>query len=145
MFHRTDGVEHQAERGGELVFLAFAVGLPDLAAVAVADLPTTQLTFTHALLSGGPAGACQHVGLWVNVGNGAHPAGDRQGQLAGAAAEIDNDVDPGQPERVHHVIDDGRRVTTPVPVVEICDLTAEPQVHAACRRAPVRAVALLTA
>ena len=32
-----DGVEDQAERG-ELVFLAFAVGLPDLAAVALADL-----------------------------------------------------------------------------------------------------------
>ena len=32
-----DGVEDQAE-GGELIFLAFAVGLPDLAAVAVADL-----------------------------------------------------------------------------------------------------------
>jgi hypothetical protein len=32
-----DGVEDQAE-GGELIFLAFAIGLPDLAAVAVADL-----------------------------------------------------------------------------------------------------------
>jgi hypothetical protein len=32
-----DGVEDQAE-GGELNFLAFAIGLPDLAAVAVADL-----------------------------------------------------------------------------------------------------------
>jgi hypothetical protein len=31
-----DGVEDQAE-GGDLVFLAFAIGLPDLAAVAVAE------------------------------------------------------------------------------------------------------------
>ena len=36
-----DGVEHQAEHG-ELVFLAFAVGLADLAALAVEDLAASR-------------------------------------------------------------------------------------------------------
>src|ERR1035441_1537897 len=45
-----DGVEDQAE-GGELMFLAFAVGLPDLAAVAVADLAAEAVAgFLHGEL-----------------------------------------------------------------------------------------------
>ena len=38
MFQKRDGVDDQAERC-ELVFLAFTVGLADLAASSVADLP----------------------------------------------------------------------------------------------------------
>jgi hypothetical protein len=45
-----DGVEDQAERG-ELIFLAFAVGLPDLTAVAVADLSAQAVAgFLHGQL-----------------------------------------------------------------------------------------------
>ena len=45
-----DGVEDQAE-GGELIFLAFAIGLPDLAAVAVADLAAEAVAgFLHGEL-----------------------------------------------------------------------------------------------
>jgi hypothetical protein len=46
-----DRVEDQAQ-GGELVFLAFAVGLADLAAVAVADLAGEAVAgFLHGELS----------------------------------------------------------------------------------------------
>jgi hypothetical protein len=43
-------VEDQAQ-GGELIFLAFAVGLSDLAAVAVADFPAESVPgFLHGQL-----------------------------------------------------------------------------------------------
>jgi hypothetical protein len=60
----------------------------------------------------------------------AHPAGDRQGQLAGAATKIYDDVVPGQPEGVHHHVDYGWWITAPVLVVKIGDFAAEIRVHA---------------
>ena len=74
-----DGVEDQAERG-ELVFLAFAVGLPDLAAVAVADLPTTQLTFTM------PCSAAARRARASMSGSGSTPATARTRPAIGKAS-----------------------------------------------------------
>jgi hypothetical protein len=60
----------------------------------------------HTLLGSGPPGTRQHVRLRIDADHGAHPPGDRQGQLAGPAAEIHRDVGFGQLERPDQRVDD---------------------------------------
>jgi len=82
-----------------------------------------------ALLGGGAAGADEHVRFRVHPGDGPHPCGDRQGQLASPASKIDCDVVAGQAKCVHERVDHGRRVAAAVLVVEVGDLATETQVH----------------
>ncbi len=82
------------------------------------------------LSGGGLPGAGQHVRLGVHSGDGLHPAGDRQGELPGPAAKVDDNVVAGQAERAGQYVDHGRRVAAPVLVIEPGDLAAEAKVFA---------------
>jgi hypothetical protein len=82
------------------------------------------------LFGGGTPGAGQHVQFGIHSGDGTHPAGDRQGELAGPAAKVDDDVFAGQAEHAGERVDHGWRVTAPVLVIEISDLAAEPKIFA---------------
>jgi hypothetical protein len=82
------------------------------------------------LFGGGLPGADKHVRFGILSGDGMHPAGDRQGELPGPAAKIDDNVAVGQAECAGERVDHGRRVTAPVLVIETGDLAAEAKVFA---------------
>jgi hypothetical protein len=98
---------------------------------------------------GGLAGAAQHGGLGIHAEHGPHPAGQRQGQLAGAAAQVDHHVRGGQAEHAGQQVDDDLGVAVPVPLVELGYFSPERRhpvmMHQRSGQFPAQAAASLTA
>jgi hypothetical protein len=95
----------------------------------------------------GPPGEHQHVRLRIHPHDRPYPRGERQAQLAGAAAQVHHKIVAGQRERFHHRIDRGGGVSPPVPCVVGGHLTVEHTSHAGSlpRDAPVAPAIPLTA
>lgn len=79
---------------------------------------------------GQPLGRQRGIDPADDPGDGTHLAGDRQGELPGPAAKVDDDVVTGQAEGIEERTDHGRRVAAPVLVIETGDLAAETKVFA---------------
>ena len=142
--HRDPAARAQQrnERGDQLAVVHPVQGLPDShrpgTAAAEQRCQRREVSVRaeqpgrvpDALFGGGLPGAGQHVRFGVHPGDGAHLAGDRQGELPGPAAKVDDDVVAGQPEGIEERADHGRRVAAPVLVIETGDLAAETKVFA---------------
>jgi hypothetical protein len=75
-------------------------------------------------------GVPEHVRFNVHADHCSYLPGYRQGQLTGAAAQIDGHVLAGQLEGACESVDDSAGVSVPVPVVAGRCLTTEVTLHA---------------
>ena len=94
----------------------------------VAVGPEDPARVRDTLFGGGPSGAGQHVRLGINPGHRLHPAGDRQRELPGPAAKVEDDVLAGQAESVGERVDHSRGVAAPVLVIKLRNLAAESEI-----------------
>jgi hypothetical protein len=94
------------------------------------SVPRTQVALLTPWSAAARRARRQHVRLGIYSDNRVHLAGDRQGELAGTAAKVDDDVVAGQTEGTDERVDHGRRVAATVLVIEASDLAAETKAFA---------------
>jgi hypothetical protein len=78
---------------------------------------------------GDPAGFGEHVRFRVHPDDGPDPLRDRQRELPGPAAQVEDHVIARQAERRHQGVDHLGGIPPPIPLVEPSHLTTEPQLH----------------
>jgi hypothetical protein len=71
----------------------------------------------------------EHVRFGIHADHGTRVAGQWKRQLAGSAADVDDDVVAAQLQRRHQGVDDSVGVAAPILLVVVDNLTAEPESH----------------